>query len=290
MTIYKTLTQEKKEKDETEVVMEPLNGEKDDVAAAPKVVRVTYGPRKSRTYVNLCLLIAALIVLGAGVLGAIFLYRHLSHRVFRGKCGVTYYDEIYHQQTGLLRGHEPITLDLTRDEYDIGFKFDFLQENIEVSEIDGYERLQVPKFDECEQTVIWHDFQQNYTAIVDPLHASCYVMVLNRTLIAPPRDVIDLVNKLWKGNYYFPRADVIRQKYSVAMPPMSDLSNLGPYIMRECFWYDTFMLEKIVGRVGIRERRDIHHKEEIHVGFNTMKGSVYKMTLIKETSDGGHVK
>ncbi len=48
------------------------------------------------------------------------------------------------------------------------------------------------------------------------------------------------------GDYYFPRADVVRQKYMVVTPPLADLKILGPYIMRECFWYDTFRLERIV--------------------------------------------
>ncbi|XP_048250003.1 integral membrane protein 2C-like [Haliotis rufescens] len=284
MTIYKTLQSDKKDEkspEEAAVVMEPLTGEREDVVT-PKVVRVTYGPHQTRTYVNLCLIIAALIVLGAGIIGAIFLYRHLSHRVITARCGVTYYDEIYHQQADFLRGRDPVSIDLTREDYDVGFKFDFFEENVEVSEADSYERLQVPKFDECDETDVWHDFQQNYTAIVDHVRASCYVMKLNRSLIAPPRDVIDLINKLGREGYYLPRADVVREKYTVVTPPMGDLKVLGPYIMRECFWYNTFRLEKIVDGVVKRStRRRTVPREEVHHGFSAVPNKLLLKVSIR---------
>lgn len=60
-------------KDETEC--------EEGVGAAPKLVRVTYFPRRRRTWVNLCLILTALLVLGTGTIAAIFLYRHLSNKV-----------------------------------------------------------------------------------------------------------------------------------------------------------------------------------------------------------------
>lgn len=44
--------------------------------------------------------------------------------------------------------------------------------------------------------LIFLSFPQNLTAIVDPDHRICYIMALNRTQIAPPRDLIDLIVKL----------------------------------------------------------------------------------------------
>ena len=53
--------------------------------------------------------------------------------------------------------------------------------------------------------------------------------------------------------YYMPKASVVREQYRMMMPPLSDLTVLGPIIMRECYWYDTFRLEKYVsgGMAGL---------------------------------------
>lgn len=39
-------------------------------------------------------------------------------------------------------------------------QMDLMQEDIEVSESDRYEHLKIPKFDEVEETVVWHDFDR----------------------------------------------------------------------------------------------------------------------------------
>lgn len=62
-------------------------GVKDEVeceegaCTAPKLVRVTYFPQRRGPWVNLCLILTALLVLGTGTIAAIFLYRHLSNKV-----------------------------------------------------------------------------------------------------------------------------------------------------------------------------------------------------------------
>ena len=74
----------------------------------------------------------------------------------RGRCGVTYYDEFYHQQPELHHmadspGEVAEPAHATMD---------FFEEEIEVSEVDLYERLTIPRFDEVEEAVVWHDFQK----------------------------------------------------------------------------------------------------------------------------------
>lgn len=253
MTIYKTPGGEKKTEKEPEVLTEPLTGVKDEVeceegaCTAPKLVRVTYFPQRRGPWVNLCLILTALLVLGTGTIAAIFLYRHLSNKVVHGRCGVTYYDEIYHRQQSLRLSDAPLEIAAPPSTQPVT-QVDFMEEDIEVSAVDLYERLTIPKFDEVQETVVWHDFDRNLTAIVDPTHRSCYILPLNRTRISPPRDLIDLIYKL-KTGYYMPKASVVREQYRMVQPPMSDLTVLGSYIMRECFWYDTYRLEKYVSGV-----------------------------------------
>ncbi|KAK7091019.1 integral membrane protein 2B-like isoform X2 [Littorina saxatilis] len=286
MTIYKTQTGEKKSDKDPEVLTEPLTGVKDDdeesVGAAPKLVRVTYFPRRRRTWVNLCLILTALLVLGTGTIAAIFLYRHLSNKVVHGVCGVGYFDEFYHQQPS---ENARFTEEIPQSEE---AHMDFFEEEIEVSEVDLYERLTIPRFDEVEETVVWHDFDKNLTAIVDPTNRRCFIMSLNRTQIAPPRDLIDLIVKL-KTRYYMPRASVVREQYRIQLPPMSDLTVLGSIIMRECYWFDTFYLAKYVSGVYKRSVDAVVHPMELltHVGFFSLTKSpasshVYKIDIFRQ--------
>ncbi|XP_041354585.1 integral membrane protein 2B-like [Gigantopelta aegis] len=286
MTIYKLAATEKKAEKDAEVLHEPLTGEKDELeldVATPKLVRVTYGQHRARTYVNLCLIITALIVLGSGIIGAVFLYKHLAHRNIIAKCGVTYFDEVYHSQANFLRGGDDVP-----NAHEPGYDYqnegvDFFEEDVEVSEVQGFERLTIPRFDECEETVVWHDFIKNYTAIVDHLHETCYVMKLNRTLIAPPKDMIDLISKFQHGEY-LPKVDVLREMYQVVTPAVGNLKALGPFIMRECYWYETYRLEKFVKGVYKRsaEKTEKHVVKESHFGFPTGKGLLLKMTVLQE--------
>ena len=74
----------------------------------------------------------------------------------RGRCGVTYYDEFYHHKPELHHmADSPVEI-----EEPAPTSMGFFEEEIEVSEVDLYERLTIPKFDEVEETVVWHDFEK----------------------------------------------------------------------------------------------------------------------------------
>ncbi|ESO86330.1 hypothetical protein LOTGIDRAFT_235396 [Lottia gigantea] len=309
MTIFKTTSAEKKAdkfliNGEIVTATEPLTGltEVDDLeTSTPKVVRVTYNPRRTRTMVNLCLIVAALLVLGIGLLGAVYLYKHLSVRIVRGRCGVSYIDEMYGQEPNDLIAHvtfKPQANNLIgqslsnkphSDEPQSKY-LHYIEEDVEVSEIDNFETLTVPEFDECEETVVWHDFGVNYTAIIDNHLETCFIMKLNRTMLAPPKDLIDLIMK-YKDGYYMPSAEVIREKYRQVLPSVSDVTVFGPFIMRQCYWYDTYRLVKIVDGVYKRSvNNDMNEKDGQqnktmkihHYGFPTFKNVVYKFAVIPQ--------
>lgn len=236
-----------------EVVTEPLTSFKDDDSemAAPKLVRVTYFPRGRRTFcVHLMLTIMVMVILTCGAIGAVVFYRHLNKKeVYTGRCGTRYYDPEYHELRGDLNAmprdplpHQRPGLSMYKTSR---FTLDFLEESIEVSRVDAFEQLHTPSFDEVRENTVWHDFQSNYTAIIDRSLRSCYIMNLDRKAIAPPSDVLDLLKKLLTG-YYMKSAAVMRQNYHLMLPPVMDMSPYGSRIKDKCSGYESYRLEKYV--------------------------------------------
>lgn len=217
-----------------EVVTEPLvtnwqNEKKEKAmmppAMSPTLITITARRRRSN-FANVCVLLTALLVLAIGVIGGIYLYKHLAHRTFRGWCGVRYYDmqKKYHG--------EP--------QYDGHF-----EEHVELDKENGYyEKVEVPEFDECRKAVIVHDFRTNLTVIADEDRGHCFVKPLNRTNVKPPQDFFDLLIKI-KTGYYLPDATVIHQRYSVIQTPVHNLQPFGYYIWQMCKNYDTYWLERM---------------------------------------------
>lgn len=292
MTIYKTPTGEKKPEKDQDVTKVPLclDEESCDDGSSAKNVRVTYFPHHRRTWVNLCLILTALLVLGTGTIAAIFLYKHLSNKVIYGRCGVSFYDEMYQSQ-------HPRADQMLGDKQVPPQGAEYVEEEVEVSQVELYERFTIPRFDEVEETVVWHDFDQNLTAIVDPTHLTCYIMPLNRSRIAPPHDLIDLIMKL-KTRYYMPKASVVREEYRVVLPPLDDLTGLGSFIMRDCYYYYTFRLEKYVPGVYKRSTDQvasttlevIEHYGLInympgHHDFELLKVAVYKEQQVEKKTE-----
>jgi len=237
MTIFKTnLNGQKPPKpEEQQQTTAPLPLKKDAEDG------VTYSHRYSSTrapkkLLKVCVAAAALTLIMIAICGGIYLYRmHKAHK-FEGWCGVKYIDdEVYPEKSG---------------------KRGFFREHINV---DGnYEKIQVPKFSENNPAVILHDFGLNFTAIVDEDNSRCFVMPLDRKNITPPKGIVDLMTKMLSG-YYLPDARVVRHRFKVIEPPVSNVNRLGSFIAGYCHLYDTYMLKKI-----IMERKSGHHHTEHH--------------------------
>lgn len=276
MTIYKFQQIGKKPKadeEQPDILNESLTGEKDketDSSNAAKSIHVTFIPKRSKTCLNLSLLFFSLLVLSAGVIGGIYLYTRLRHKVTKGRCGVTYVQDFVMRnykysspEANKLRSHghpEP------------NHAIAFFEENVEVID-DYFERVEIPKFDDCKDAVIFHDFERNFTTIVDKDIKRCFVMKLNQSVISPPKNLMDLLSKLNNG-YYIPRATVVRETYSVVHPAKEDLSILGQQVRKECGAFHTYMLEKLEkfrarhptgsdSRYGLYDHRSFLHKLEV---------------------------
>lgn len=111
-------------------------------------------------------------------------------------------------------------------------------------EIDGnHEKLDVPEILDYFSATILHDFENNYTAIVDVLRARCYLLPLNRTLIEPPKNFMDLIEK-FKSGYYNPDVEMLRDNYVVDTRTLAKAEEYGPYIQEHCTFYDVYKLHK----------------------------------------------
>lgn len=234
MTIYTPKTGEKKDDGKEglilpEVVTESMLLDKkdtEDLDLRPPMIAVAARRRRS-TCANLCVLLAALFILASGIIGSIYLYKYLAHRTFRGWCGVPYY-EVRTAEDGQQKHWEG-----------------HFEEQVEIDKEYGkYEKIDVPAFEDVRKSTILHDFEKNFTAIVDMADARCYVMPLNRKLVRPPKDFWDLISKLRSG-YYLPDAELVKENFQVQQPPLTNLSPFGYYIWRDCRRYDSYLLQKI---------------------------------------------
>lgn len=235
MTIYKFPAGEKKPEggvDAKDILKVPLTyNEPEDKQT--KAFYILVRNRRSRTCLNLCLIFMALLVLAAGTVGGVYLYRHLAHKRTSLVCGVN--------------GHDP---DLLPKEGEAQ-SYTYFEEKIEVTD-EVFEKIEVPATNYWKYTVVLHDFVSNYTAIVDEVRGRCFVMHLNRTLVKYPRNMMDL---LWKYHtrYYIPNVRILHEKYHVVTPPVSDPRQFGRFVISECYAYDIYRLEPIAGH-GIHKR------------------------------------
>lgn len=182
-----------------------------------------------------------------------YLYRQYVqapvHR-FRGWCSIPYdADAIHHD---FLNAEDSELTDLNRLEEEDRAEFDrrisnFFQEGFELDlDNDRYEKIDVPDFRDGRSGRFIHDFNNNLTGIVDNTGRRCFVMALDRAKVLPPRDLYDLIIKMWNG-YYKVDTFVVKQSMRVVTPPVSDRATVGQYIAQECRNMTIYKLEKYVG-------------------------------------------
>jgi len=88
-----------------------------------------------------------------------------------------------------------------------------------------------------------HDFSVNITGIIDFESQRCYVMPLLRNSVEPPESLYDMLVKMSSG-YYSLDINKILSNFRMVKPAISDLSDYGLYISKDCADYPTFKLEK----------------------------------------------
>ncbi|KAE9551518.1 hypothetical protein FO519_005265 [Halicephalobus sp. NKZ332] len=138
----------------------------------------------------------------------------------------------------------------------------FAQE-MEINPDELYEKIKVPKFGMNRPAVFVHDFKKNITAIVDIIGDRCFLKNLDQNVVVPPKNFIDLLQKMENG-YYAQNPKVIHETFRVgARLDSNDLLNIGStMVSRHCNNKDVFQLVKASRTMDapyfVRDKRDTY--------------------------------
>lgn len=227
--------------------------------------------RRASSVTTACFLLMALLVMCCGILGGFYLYKQYAHSQLlrlRGWCRIPY--EHDSEQAALMANYRELPEDLQ--------KFDsahFINEEFDIDgDQDSYEKITVPTFDGGRNSRFIHDFNANKTGIIDVEAHRCFILPLNRTQVLPPKDLIDLVQKMWQG-YYEVDTATVKETMRVVLPPVKE--SHSAYIQRECAGYPIYKLEKIVSGVY---KRSIAEKPVLFTHFSGKK--VLELSIVNE--------
>ncbi|KFD48285.1 hypothetical protein M514_10862 [Trichuris suis] len=183
--------------------------------------------QRHRVLTILCMTAMIVWLLMASIVGTLVLYRYMTRRpVFIGSCMTEVVDNA---------GESPVAL----------------AQNVEVDTGNQVEKIQVPAFGPNRPAAFVHDFMQNITLIKDILGNKCFLKPLDREVVAPPSNMIDLMEKLSSG-YYQPKPSIVRENFSVRLPALDeqeiyDLKSVE--VAAECMQVPTYWL------VPVKEER-----------------------------------
>lgn len=198
------------------------------------------------------LFLVALMILIIGVIGGLYIYRQYArtqmHRFRTGWYSIPYDSSIkssynkdsvnqsFMSSNVILKSLlEPETLGAQRNSFKERFEIDLENEH--------YEKIDVPDFRGGRQGRFIHDFSINKTGIIDIDGHCCFLMPLDRQTVLPPRNMYDLLTKMYNG-YYEVDTKVVRETMKVVKSPITNLSVVGTYIARECQNLPIYMLMK----------------------------------------------
>lgn len=210
------------------------------------------------------LFLLALIILIIGVIGGLYIYKQYArtqmHRFRTGWYSIPYdsSNKVSYGKNGVHQGlladsdlfAKSLTRAMEQDALDIARQMDhdinnFFKERFEIDIAnEQFEKIDVPDFRGGRQGRFIHDFNINKTGIIDIDGQCCFVMPLNRERVLPPRNMYDLLRKMYNG-YYEVDTQIVRETMKVVTPPITDMSLVGTYIARECQDLPTYMLQKV---------------------------------------------
>ncbi|XP_031841795.1 uncharacterized protein LOC116431043 [Nomia melanderi] len=213
------------------------------------------------------LFLVALMILIIGVTGGLYIYRQYRTQMHRFRTGwysipydssnKPYNNNAVHQ--GLLADSDlfkSLTRVANQDAMNTEKNVDndnrknsFFKERFEFDlENEHYEKIYVPDFRGGLRGRFIYDFNINKTGIVDIKRQCCFVMPLNRERVLPPRNMYDLLRKMYNG-YYKLDTKVVRETMRVVFPAITDESVVGTYIAHECHGLPIYMLTTVNSNV-----------------------------------------
>lgn len=266
MTIIQHFSGKKLSKQEEPLVPnEATENPKDVEEGRPVVVTMHAHVRRVSSMTTVCVFITSLLVLTTGVIGGVYLYKQFAHyklRHFKGWCSIPYPEEADAQRHEALKGafQQPTKETETKEKP----KNTFFEEEFDIDiKTEQYERIGVPGFAHGRRAQFIHDFVVNKTGIVDFENRRCFLMVLNRNFVLPPRLLYEQVSKMRAG-YYDIDIHVVRHTMQVIIPPVNDMKNVGFFIARDCSSFPIYMLERTTIPV---HKRSIERTEATFVEF-----------------------
>jgi len=214
---------------------------------------------------NCCLLVSLLALLILGVGAGVHSYKiYLLRNTYAGVCHLPL-KNFFHENTAF---GESIRKRLLSDEPE---PYHFLLDNMHT--IDGERaRPQSQAFDNMKATFDFdidveeenyevmempelflgrymHDFKENKTVIIN--RDRCYIMELDRTRIAPPKTIFDIINKVRIG-YYSLDLKEIKKNYRIVGDALNSLEGYGELASRACSRKTSYRLEELVGSVIVK--------------------------------------
>lgn len=123
----------------------------------------------------------------------------------------------------------------------------FLQEEFELNDEDdeSYSKIKVPRISATRGATFLHDFKMNQTGIIDKDAKRCFFMPLDSESVLPPRDMHDLIRKLYTG-YYNIDTTALHKTMRVKTPEVTDMSLVSPRVANECKNMKIYEMEKVV--------------------------------------------
>lgn len=137
---------------------------------------------------------------------------------------------------------------LNETDVDDGGDIFFKQEvDLDLSDDQGFAKIDVPNFRDGREGRFMHDFKYNESAIIDNIAKSCFIMPLDRDVVMPPQSIADVIIKIWDG-YYNIDTNIVRKNMRVILPELSEeeKDKISPRIRSECQESNIFRLEKYV--------------------------------------------
>uniref|UniRef100_U5EU92 Integral membrane protein 2 n=1 Tax=Corethrella appendiculata TaxID=1370023 RepID=U5EU92_9DIPT len=270
--------------------------------------------RRMSSALTLILFLIALLVTCLGVIGGILFYRQYAYermQRMRFHCKIPYdsknvnSNDVYFMNA-FLRDNDLMQTMLDRvnnvnddlfkpiNEFEKEISKDFLineklalsQEKIDptnffkeefeldLSDDEAYEKIDVPEFRDGRSGRFLHDFNKNQSVIIDKDSKRCFVMPLDQENVLKPKSLADLITKMWNG-YYTINTDVVRKNMRVVTPAVEDFSDISPIISNECSDMKTYKLEKYVSGVFKRSINKVN-KFAVFVGNGIIEYDIHE--------------
>ncbi|XP_055917616.1 integral membrane protein 2B [Eupeodes corollae] len=270
----------------------PLSGESD-------VESMVFNRRHISASTTIFLFLSALAVMLVGILGGVAIYRMYAPAQrslhYRGMCEIPYFQRQNMSIARLYAHPELIKMGDLRNLFSITNESspslnempsdEFFREEIELDLTDdeSFAKIDVPDFKNGRNGRFMHDFKENESAIIDTSANRCFIMPLDRETTLPPKNFLDLMQKIGTG-YYNIDTDRVRMNMRVVTPELTDMTLISQKIASECYDMKVYLLERYISGVYKREARYLSNSGKF-AEFSGRKIVEFNLVNIGEIED-----